>query len=128
MFFGGHPRKSTAINPARGRYAMFIVTLRRRSYPTVQMRGAADNVVIWSEYVDACLALESVLYVLIEESDEARASYSFLILSEAQPPFRDVAQRPADGSIGSTTLDGLRGRDGRFPELTVQTERADRRQ
>jgi hypothetical protein len=57
-------------------------------YPTAQMHGTADNVAIWPDFVDACLALQSVRYVLIEDSDEERASYSFLVLFTARD-FRD---------------------------------------
>jgi hypothetical protein len=42
-----------------------------------------DNVVIWPEFVDACLELVSVQYVLIEEADEARAAYAFLTLAQS---------------------------------------------
>ncbi len=42
-----------------------------------------DNVVIWPEFVDACLELVSVQYVLIDEADEARAVHAFLTLAQS---------------------------------------------
>jgi len=53
-------------------------------YPTVQMHGLADNVAIWPEFVDACLQLEEVRYLLVEDADEARASYTLRLLALAQ--------------------------------------------
>jgi hypothetical protein len=53
-------------------------------YPTVQMRGAADNVAIWPEFVRSCLQLRSVRYILIEQSDRTNASYTFQLLSISQ--------------------------------------------
>jgi hypothetical protein len=52
-------------------------------YPALQMRGAADNVAIWPEFVDSCLRLKSLRYVLIEAADAATSSYSFLTLGFA---------------------------------------------
>ena len=46
------------------------------SYPAMQMRGAADNVAIWPEFVDRCLRLKSVSYGLVEAMDVKRQSYT----------------------------------------------------
>lgn len=53
-------------------------------YPSKQMRGAADNVVLRPEFVDRHLALKSVRYVLVESADEENLSYSFLTLDFSQ--------------------------------------------
>jgi hypothetical protein len=46
-------------------------------YPAMKMKGAADNAVIWPEFVDRCLKLKSVRYVLVEEADESNSAYKF---------------------------------------------------
>jgi len=51
-------------------------------YPTVQMRGVADNMAIWPEFVTS-LRIKSVRYVLVEEVDEANFAYTFLTLAYA---------------------------------------------
>jgi hypothetical protein len=50
-------------------------------YPAIRMRGSADNVAIWPEFVDSSLRIESVRYVLVEAADEATSSYTFLTLA-----------------------------------------------
>jgi hypothetical protein len=49
----------------------------------MQMRGAADNVAIWPEFVESSLRIKSVRYVLVEEADEAKFSYTFLTIAYA---------------------------------------------
>jgi len=48
------------------------------AYPALQMRGAADNVALWPEFVDSSLRLRRVLYVRVEAADPASSSYSLL--------------------------------------------------
>jgi hypothetical protein len=50
-------------------------------YPAMRMRGAADNLAIWPEFVDSSLRIKSVHYVLVEAADEASSSYTFLTLA-----------------------------------------------
>jgi hypothetical protein len=45
-------------------------------YPAMQMRGAADNVAIWPEFVDRSLRLKHVSYLLVESMNAERASYT----------------------------------------------------
>jgi hypothetical protein len=52
-------------------------------YPAMRMRGAADNVVIWPEFVDSSLRIKSVRHVLVEAADEAKSAYTFLTLALA---------------------------------------------
>jgi len=52
-------------------------------YPTMQMRGGADNLVILPEFVDSSMRINFVRYVVVEDVDEARFAYTFLILAEA---------------------------------------------
>jgi hypothetical protein len=52
-------------------------------YPAMQMRGAADNAVIWPEFVESSLRIQSVRYVLVEQADEANLSYTFLTIAFA---------------------------------------------
>jgi hypothetical protein len=52
------------------------------AYPAMQMKGAADNVAIWPEFVDSCLSISSVRYLEIERVEEGR-SYTVLNLASA---------------------------------------------
>jgi hypothetical protein len=52
------------------------------------MKGVADNVAIWPEFVDSCLAIRSVRYIKIEKADEALSSYTLLNLAIART-FKD---------------------------------------
>ncbi len=45
-------------------------------YPAMQMKGAADNVAIWPEFVDRYLRLKSVGYVLVEAVNAEKRSYT----------------------------------------------------
>ena len=53
-------------------------------YPSLQMRGDADNVVFWPKFVHSSLALKHVQYVLIEKADYTRLAFSFLTLEFAR--------------------------------------------
>jgi len=51
-------------------------------YPAMQLRGAADNIAIRPDVVDAGgLRLKSVRYVLVEAANEQSASYIFLTMA-----------------------------------------------
>ena len=52
-------------------------------YPTVQMRGLADNIAIRPEFVDNALKPNSVRYVLVEFAQQDRLSYTFLTIGFA---------------------------------------------
>jgi hypothetical protein len=47
------------------------------------MRGDADNLVLWPEFVHSSLALRQVQYVLVEKADYTRLAFSFLTLALA---------------------------------------------
>jgi len=50
-------------------------------YPTVQMRGLADNIAIRPEFADNSLKLNSVRYVLVESTQQDKLSYTFLTVA-----------------------------------------------
>lgn len=50
-------------------------------YPAMQMRGAADNIALWPEFVDRCLRVKLVRYILVEAADEEQSSYTLLTLA-----------------------------------------------
>jgi len=52
-------------------------------YPALRMRGAADNVAIWPEYVNRFLRLKFVSYVLVEAADAERQSYSVSSMAQS---------------------------------------------
>jgi RES domain len=52
-------------------------------YPSLQMRGDADNVAFWPKFVHSSLALRHVQYVLVEKADYTRLAFSFLSLDLA---------------------------------------------
>jgi hypothetical protein len=47
-------------------------------YPTVQMRGLADNAAIWPDFVDRHLRPRSVRYIRVEVADQESLRYTFL--------------------------------------------------
>jgi hypothetical protein len=53
-------------------------------YPTVKLRGLADNVVIWPEFVDRYLKIKSVQFLQVDAADEKTLSYSFLTIGYSQ--------------------------------------------
>jgi len=52
-------------------------------YPTLRMKGAADNVAIWPRYVDRFLRLKFVQYVLVEAADVERSSYTVSSIAQS---------------------------------------------
>ena len=50
------------------------------AYPSLQMRGDADNVVLLPKFVHSSLRLNSVQYVKVEEANDARSAYRFLTI------------------------------------------------
>jgi len=50
-------------------------------YPTVQMRGLADNIAMWPEFVDRHLRVKSVRYVRLEAADQEKLAYTFLTVA-----------------------------------------------
>jgi hypothetical protein len=49
----------------------------------MKMKGAADNVSMWPEYVNRFLRLKFVSYVLVEAGDAERQSYSVSSLAQS---------------------------------------------
>ena len=47
-------------------------------YPTLRMRGLADNVAIWPEFVDRYLKVQSVRYIRVESADHEKLTYNLL--------------------------------------------------
>jgi hypothetical protein len=47
-------------------------------YPSIQMRGLADNIAVLPEFVDSCLQIRSVRYLRVEAADHNALSYAFL--------------------------------------------------
>jgi hypothetical protein len=74
LFDGASPLPEYRDGPKSSRAAGTV-------YPAVRMRGSADNVAIWPEFVDSSLRIKSVRYVLVEAADEATLSYTFLTLA-----------------------------------------------
>jgi hypothetical protein len=52
-------------------------------YPSLQMRGDADNLAVWPEFVHSSMALRQAQYVLVEKADYTRLAFSFLTLALA---------------------------------------------
>jgi hypothetical protein len=50
------------------------------SYPSLQMRGDADNLVIWPKFAHSSLLLKQVHYVLVEKADYSSLSFTLLTL------------------------------------------------
>ncbi len=53
------------------------------TYPSMGMKGVADNVVVWPAYVPKILRPKSVRYVQIESIDPQTSAYSFVTLDLA---------------------------------------------
>jgi hypothetical protein len=66
-------------------------------FPAMQMKGAADNVAMWPEFSDSCLAIKSVRYIEIERAEEGRA-YTVLNLA--------IAHKFIEGTIVWQNADG----------------------
>ena len=43
------------------------------AYPALQMKGVADNVALWPDFVDSSLKITSVRYVLVERAEEGQS-------------------------------------------------------
>jgi hypothetical protein len=54
------------------------------AYPSMGMRGVADNLVVWPAFVPKILRPKSVRYVLIESVDPQSFAYSFVTLGLAK--------------------------------------------
>jgi hypothetical protein len=67
------------------------------AYPAMQMKGMADNVAIWPEFVDSSLAIRSVRYIEVERAEHG-VSYTVLNLA--------IARSFADGVIAWQDTDG----------------------
>jgi hypothetical protein len=52
-------------------------------YPSLQMRGATDNLAIWPEFVESSMRIKSVRYVMVEQTDETNCSCTFLTMALA---------------------------------------------
>jgi hypothetical protein len=52
-------------------------------YPTVRMRGLADNIAIWPEFVDRYLRIKSVRYVRVEAADHQKLAYTLLTVAHS---------------------------------------------
>jgi hypothetical protein len=75
LFDGASPIPRRGLDsPSSGRVAGTV-------YPSVRMRGLADNVVIWPEFADYSLEMRSVRFVLVEAADEDKLSYRFLTVA-----------------------------------------------
>jgi hypothetical protein len=53
-------------------------------YPTVKLKGLADNVVIWPDFVDRYLKIKSVRFIRLEAVDHQKLAYSFLTVGYSQ--------------------------------------------
>jgi hypothetical protein len=74
LFDGAGPLPTYPDGPKHNRAAGTV-------YPAMRMRGAADNLAIWPEFVDSSLRIKSVRYVRVETVDEASSSFTFLTLA-----------------------------------------------
>jgi hypothetical protein len=54
------------------------------AYPTIQMRGLADNLVMSPKFVDSSLRIKSVRYLLVESAREDTLSYTFLTIAYSE--------------------------------------------
>lgn len=56
-------------------------------YPTVRMKGLADNVAIWPDFVDRYLKIRSVRLLRIETADHEKMEYAFLTVASSEAFF-----------------------------------------
>jgi hypothetical protein len=57
-------------------------------YPTVKLKGLADNVAIWPDFVvDRYLKIKSVRFIRLEAVDQQKLAYSFLTVGYSQTFF-----------------------------------------
>jgi len=68
------------------------------AYPSLQMKGDADNGALWPVFVDRSLKLRSVRYVLVEAADEVKQFYRLLTLATSREfPGGKIVWQPSDG-------------------------------
>jgi hypothetical protein len=53
-------------------------------YPSVKMKGLADNVAIWPDFVDRYLKIKSVRFLRVETADQQTLTYSLLTIGYSQ--------------------------------------------
>ena len=53
------------------------------AYPTLQMRGLADNMAMRPEFVESCLEIKSLRYILVETAQQDTLSYTFLTVAHS---------------------------------------------
>ena len=75
LFDGAGPIRAPGPSAPQRDHAAGIV------YPSIQMRGLADNIAILPEFVDSCLQIRSVRYLRVEAADHKALSYAFLSLA-----------------------------------------------
>jgi hypothetical protein len=78
LFDGAEPMRTDLPDGPRDHRAAGTV------YPAMGMRGVADNVAIWPEFVDRYLRIQLVQWVLIETADEVRSCYTVQHLATAR--------------------------------------------
>jgi hypothetical protein len=69
--------------PQRGLNAPTSDLVAGTVYPTVRMRGLADNVAIWPKFVDGYLRVKSVRYILVESADHEKLMYNLLTVAHS---------------------------------------------
>jgi hypothetical protein len=74
-----YPFSSTDRDPGAPRHKKIAGTV----YPAMRMHGDADNAVFLPEFVDSSLRIIEVLYVKVEQADEVRSAYTWLIVASA---------------------------------------------
>jgi len=76
-------------------------------YPAMKMRGLADNVAIWPEFVDRYLRIELVQWVLVEAANEQHSLYTVKHLATSREfPDRNIIwdETPIDERRGRGTI------------------------
>jgi len=96
------------------------------AYPSMGMKGAADNIVLWPDFVPKILRPKSVRYVLVESADPHSFAYSFATIAIANNFTGDEIEWQADvpndaRSRSSIALEGpswvLRDGSGRIYDV-----------
>jgi hypothetical protein len=73
--------------PVRGRDGPQSRRVAGTAYPTVKLRGLADNVAIWPDCVDRYLKIGSVRFLRVETADQQKLTYSFLTVGYSETFF-----------------------------------------
>jgi hypothetical protein len=86
-------KQSIAINEALGEFELLPpdgtqaasshLEVAGTAYPTVQMRGDADNVVLLPQFVDRSLKIKSVNYVVVEDACGSTSEFRLLTIGFA---------------------------------------------